>query len=72
MYGLDRWLGWACKRNLVGDPEGVDVVGDKGSGMLDGEFSEGATSFVDLVPPLCCRCMRLDIADLRYDGDSWA
>jgi hypothetical protein len=76
MYGVDRWLG-CRRRNLVGDPEVLDVVGDEGSGMFDGE-SKGAAapSFVDLAPPLCCCCccMRLDIADLRYDGDSpgWA
>ena len=60
----------------MGDPpEEVDVVGDEGSGnMLDGKFKGAASSFVDLAPPLCCCCcyMRLDIADLRYDGDSWA
>jgi hypothetical protein len=51
----------------------LEVLGDEGSGMLDGKFKGAAvSSFVDLVPPLCCCCMRLDIADLRYDGDSWA
>ena len=62
----------------MGDPEVVpvvDVVGDEGSGMLDGESKGAASSFVDLVPPVCSSsscCVRLDIADLEYGGDSRA
>jgi len=53
----------------VDDPEVVDAVGDEGSGMFRGEF-EGAASFVEVALLLCC--VKLDKADLRYGGDSWA
>ena len=48
MSGLDRWLGWACRRR-AGDDLGVEVGGDEGRGTLRGE---GATLFVNLAPSL--------------------